>query len=198
MSLEKLLKYPKIYRFFQSILRKDNFYTRLSEYLEKNYPNHSIVDIGCGDAEIASYFDIKTRYIGIEISKRYVDSAKKKYPYFKFYQMDITKNNSLSLTNSVFLLLGVIHHIDDEKSKNLIHQLKLIDGSVIIALDGVRVKNQHVIAKLLMKMDRGKFIRTKPQYEKIFVDFKFYMRNKPLRLPYNHIISVYNTKADLF
>ena len=198
MTLEKLLKHPKIYRFFQSLLRKDKFYDRLSEYLKKNYPNHSIVDIGCGDAEIVSYLDRKTKYVGIDISKKYIQSAKKKYPFFKFYNTDITKDNSLSFINSVFLLLGVIHHIDDEKSKNLINQLKSINGSVIIALDAVKVKNQHPIAKLLMKMDRGKFIRTKSGYEKIFVGFKFYMKDDPLRLPYNHIISVYNTKVDLF
>ncbi len=200
MLLEKLLKYPKIYRFFQSVLsnKKDNFYDILSNYLKKNYPSHSIIDIGCGDAEIASYFDRKTKYVGIDFSKKYIESAKKKYPYFKFYNYDITKNNSLSFTNCVFLLLGVIHHIDDKKSKNLINKLKSIDGTVIICIDPVKVKNQHPIVRLLLKIDRGNYIRTKSEYEKIFVDFKFFMRNDLLKIPYNHIISVYNSKFDLF
>jgi len=200
MLQEKLLKYPKIYRFFQSVLsnKKDHFYEILSNYLKKNYPNHSIVDIGCGDAEIASYFDRKTKYVGIDISEKYIDSARKKFPHFKFFNHDITKINSLSFTNCVFLLVGVIHHIDDENSKNLINQLKSIDGSVIICSDPVKIKKQHPIASVLIKLDRGNFIRTKSEYEKIFVDFKFFMRNDLLKLPYNHIISVYNTKIDLF
>ena len=200
MLIEELLKYPKIYRFFVSGIakKKQNFYSILSEYLKKNYPSRTIVDIGCGDAEIASYFNRKTKYVGIDISEKYIESARKKYPYFEFYHYDITKNKILSFTNCVFLLLGVIHHLDDENSKNLINQLKSNDGSVIICLDGVKVKNQHPISKLLMKMDRGKFIRPKSEYEKIFVDFKFFMRDDLLYLPYNHIISVYNTKIDLF
>lgn len=200
MLQEKLLKYPKIYRFFQSVLsnKRDNFYDILSNYLKKNYLNHLIVDIGCGDAEIASYFDKKIKYVGIDISEKYIANAKKRFPHFKFYNQDITKITSLSFSNCVFLLIGVIHHINDENSKNLINQLKEIDGSVIICIDPVKVKKQHPIARFLIKMDRGEFIRTKSEYEKIFVDFKFFMRNNLLQLPYNHIISVYNTKNDLF
>jgi len=200
MLQEKLLRYPKIYRFFQSILsnKRNNFYNILSNYLKKKYPNHSIIDIGCGDAEIASYFDKKIKYVGIDISEKYIESARKKFPYFQFYNHDITKINNLSFTNSVFLLIGVIHHIDDENSKNLISQLKSIEGSVIISIDPVKIKKQHPIARLLIQLDRGEFIRTKSHYEKIFTDFKFFMKNDLLQLPYNHIISVYNTKVGLF
>jgi len=200
MLQEKLLRHPKIYRFFQSVLsnKRDNLYNILSNYLKKNYPNHSIIDIGCGDAEFASYFDKKIKYVGIDISEKYIESARKKFPYFQFYNHDITKINNLSFTNCVFLLIGVIHHIDDENSKNLISQLKSIEGSVIISIDPVKIKKQHPIARLLIQLDRGEFIRTKSHYEKIFTDFKFFMKNDLLQLPYNHIISVYNTKVDLF
>lgn len=200
MLLEKLLKYPKIYRFSQSALasKQNNIYIILSNYLKKNYPNHLIIDIGCGDAAFASYFDKKTKYVGIDISEKYIESARKQFPYFTFYNHDITKINKLSFTNCVFLLIGVIHHIDDENSKNLISQLKSIEGSVIISIDPVKINKQHPIARLLIKLDRGKFIRTKSQYEKIFTDFKFFMRDDLLWLPYNRIISVYNTKVVLF
>ena len=99
MFQEKLLKYPKIYRFVQSITsnKRENFYEILSKYLKKHYPHHSIIDIGCGDAEIASYFNKTTKYIGIDISKKYIESARKKYPHFKFYNDKEVSNSTLKL-----------------------------------------------------------------------------------------------------
>jgi len=200
LFLEAILKHPKIYRFFQSFLanKKDNFYNILTDYLKKNYQNYSIIDIGCGDAKIASFFDDSTKYVGFDISKKYIESAKKNFPHFEFHNSDITKIKNLPFTNSVFLLIGVIHHISDKDAKNFITFLKSIEGSTIICIDPVKIKKQHPIAKLFIKLDRGEFIRTKSEYEKIFVNFTFFLRDNLLLLPYNHIISVYNAKGGLF
>ncbi len=189
-----ILDFPSAYRYFQNLLvkQKISLQEAFARYINDKYQNYKIIDIGCGDAAIASHFNPKTDYIGVDYNYKYVEAAQKKYPHFKFTVGDVLDIDTSS-GKAIYLLLGVVHHLDDNHVKDLITKIKKINPTAsILCLDGIRVPNQNPIAKLLKDLDRGKFVRTLEGYQKVLEGFNFSQRSDLITLPYNHVISGYN------
>jgi hypothetical protein len=88
-----------------------------------------------------------------------------------------------------------MHHLDDQQLTQLITSLRnrLNSEGVLITFDVAYEDNQNLIAKILAKNDRGKFVRTKDQYLE-FVSSAFNVERADLhhdllRVPYTHLIT---------
>jgi len=84
--------------------------------------------------------------------KRFSDKDLKKLPKFDY-----------------ILLLGILHHLNDNQIKKLMILIKKIlkrKGNIIIE-DPIFVKNQNPIAKFIIKMDRGCNVKNKKDYIKL-------------------------------
>ena len=87
-------------------------------------------------------------------------------------------------------MTGLFHHINDEKIRFF---LEKTSNFRIYAIDAVKIPDQNMITKLLLSLDKGNYIRNVDHYKKILLNFEFIIaRNKYLRFPYDHIISVKN------
>ena len=66
-------------------------------------------------------------------------------------------------------MFGILHHLDDDKIKNLMILVKKIlkKGGNIITEDPILIEKQNPIAKLIIKNDRGNNVRNKKEYIKI-------------------------------
>ena len=154
-----------------------------------------ILDIGCGTADILSYLP-NVEYVGLDISQRYINSAKNRFSNRGIF---LCKTFSTGIvdefkTFDIILALGLLHHLDRNEFIQLFEfsRSSLTQGGRVITFDGCYVENQSNIARLLLKIDRGRYVRTKEEYlnlaYKYFNDIKVSIHHDLLRIPYTHII----------
>lgn len=76
-------------------------------------PGDSILDLGCGPGKNSDLF-FPNDYLGIDISRQYINAAKARHPYHKFLCgtfLELNQNHG-SKFNLIFIS-GLLHHIDD-------------------------------------------------------------------------------------
>ncbi|HEX7894626.1 MAG TPA: class I SAM-dependent methyltransferase [Terriglobales bacterium] len=153
-----------------------------------------ILEIGCGPGTILRYLP-KSEYIGFDLSAKYIEMAKKRYPQAQFVcervsQFSLEKHHSFDLV----LALGIVHHLEDEEAKQLfeIAYQALKPGGKLVTVDGVWTRDQSSTARWLLARDRGEFVRNEQQYlgiaSKVFGTVKPSVRHDLLRIPYTHMI----------
>lgn len=151
-----------------------------------------ILDIGCGPADVLSRLKNVT-YVGVDPNNRYISLAKKKYgTKGEFYC--ISAGLLPNFKNEKFdrvLFLGVLHHLSDDEITQLIPKVKslLTETGRVITHDPVRLVKQKRVSKILMDLDRGKYIRDQQNYVKFFEGHFGHVstdtRTDFLRVPYS-------------
>ena len=171
-----LLKYKVIYRLYQNIIRKKNNEYNFIKYIFQQHKNINVLDICCGDSYILDYIkNYINNYIGIDNNSNYLKNSKKKFPKFSFIYSDIERINKIKKLNqskiNFIFINGAIHHLSDSKVTNLISYLnKNFPNAKFLFIDPLRGENKF-INKLMINLDRGKYIRTKKKYKKILKNF---------------------------
>jgi len=94
----------------------------------------------------------------------------------------------------VVIAAGVVHHLNDSQTSDLFKLAKraLKPNGRLITLDGCYIEKQNPIAKKLLDMDRGQFIRT--EYDYVFLASKHFdtvnakIDQSYFNIPYTSII----------
>lgn len=125
-----------------------------------------VLDYGCGVGFFCRLFNHK-KYLGIDINKNFIISAKKinrKYKFTGFDSKDIKKYN----INSI-LINNVIHHLSDKQVKDSFRFLRKNSKkkSKILIVEPLFPNNFFSLQFFLKALDIGNFIRSKEQYLKI-------------------------------
>ena len=154
-----------------------------------------ILDLGCGTATILhELHDVE--YFGVDNNPRYVKAAIKTHgPRGKFICADLSADAAENLGQfDKILLLGVLHHLPDSNIRQIcsvIPQMLKPDG-VLISIDPAIQDGQHPIARILARLDRGRFVRNSTEYlrllEKDFTRIDKLIRHDLNRVPYTHIV----------
>ena len=111
-------------------------------------------------------------YVGIDLDEKYIARAKKNAPKGNFFAMDARK---LSFERNKFDLAifnGVIHHMDDNLISSClseVHRVLKVDGIVLVS-EPVFSKGD-LISTILLKLDRGSYIRKYEEYKNLFKQF---------------------------
>lgn len=179
--MKKLILEKRIfYRLYQKLIRKKKNEYNFLEFIFKKQKEIKLLDICCGDSYILKYISNYTNtYCGIDNNKDYLKKSKLNYPKFKFYNSDINKISSLKIDDINFIFLnGVIHHFDDRVINNLIKFLKKkFPNAVFLSIDPLKHKN-NLLNSLMIKHDRGKFIRKKNEYKNILGSFSNFITDE--------------------
>jgi len=103
-------------------IRKADYIWEIPEFLvlfNKSFfpPDVTIVDMGCGPATVVKKLILKFsisnyRYIGIDISEKMLNEAKKNIIDGTFIKADISRIRLKKKSCDVILSLGALHHID--------------------------------------------------------------------------------------
>jgi SAM-dependent methyltransferase len=195
--VKKLLKYSNLYNFSMNIMGSKksrkifiNDYVLLSEHSR-------VLDLGCGPADILNFLTPFIDYTGIDASSNYISAAKNKFPDQKFICTIFDSNTKLDGKFDVVLAVGLIHHLNDETSRNLIVNASKVlnDGGQFITLDNVLYNGQSWLNRWIIKQDRGDYIRNLREYTSLFPQDKFSqiqfdLREDLLRIPYSHVVSI--------
>ena len=194
---EMIMGMPLIYKLFQQGIGKSTTTAYLVDEFIQLKSKVWILDVGCGNAQIRKFLG-DVNYVGVDHNPKYIAKAREANGLSdEFFVADVSEV-PLLVTNKFdrVLLIGVLHHLSNSKCRDLLRncaQLLATDG-FLVALDPALIKNQHPIARLLVKSDRGRFARSPDDYRKLiqeeFASVVVTVRHDLLRIPYSHSIIV--------
>lgn len=190
-----------LFRLFSRVASRANRDVIVEEYIRPT-KDDLVLDVGCGYGELSSRLDQVT-YIGIDISPKYIKYANQQYGNFgRFICGDITDDSVLEDLGhfDVVTIIGVLHHLSDNDCRKLLSTIKRILSATgrLVTLDGVFTQNQSAIARLFLRFDRGRFIRTEEQYRKLISEqFEISVgdiQTDLLAIPFTHFVTVCHLK----
>jgi SAM-dependent methyltransferase len=195
--VKDLLKSPSLYLFSQQILGAKRARRKCINEYARPTPGMRILDIGCGPGYVLEYLP-KVCYYGFDVSPSYIASAKRKYGekgQFYCQHFDAATAGKLEPFDLV-LMMGLLHHLNDKEVLGLfeVSLQALGKGGTLITLDGCYHQNQSLLAKFLLKRDRGEWIREASDYSrlasKLFRQVDSHIRGDLFILPYSALIMV--------
>lgn len=173
-----ILEQPFFYRFYQSFVRvKKNEYV-LFDYIFsvlKKKKKIKLLDICSGDSHVLNYIhNHLDNYLGIDFNEKYLKNLKEKYPKYNFLNLNVKSNKTKEIIkkykpNFIFMN-GAIHHLDDKSLSEIVNIINYYKRSYFLSVDPIKYKNKF-INNLMIKLDRGKFIRDKIGYKKVMKKF---------------------------
>lgn len=136
--------------------------------------NQRILDIGtstglCAERVLARQ---EHQYTGIDINQNYVEAAARRFSSGHFYTMDARKLLFPDGSFDLAMFIGVIHHMDDKLVRECLGEIARVlspNGRVIVA-EPVFTPGKW-LSTVLLKMDRGDYIRNKDSYQSLFNGF---------------------------
>lgn len=199
LVLRRILDIPVVYAAFQKMIAKKGARQWLLEKYIGDTSGKRILDLGCGTADILDYIYDEKMYVGIDNNRLYIRENKKRFEDRKtcrFYYTDLnTYSEKVSQKFDIVLMIGVMHHIDDNEVEQVMKSIKRIiaDGGVFISFDACYTKGMNPIARLLCMLDRGRYVRYADEFiatqKKYWTNVKYDIRTDTLRfLPYSVII----------
>lgn len=191
--------YSIFYRIIQKILLKKSIYEDFLDLLDQQNEIEHILEIGCADSIILDKLNKNFKYTGFDIENKFIEKSKKKHfnnPKFKFEKKSIHEINfdKYDSKKTIILCIGIFHHVSDDYIKIFIDKTKKFK---VYAIDAVKCKDQTFFTKILLFLDKGKFIRQENEYKSLLDKYNFVLiRNRYLRFNYDHLISIKNLNAN--
>ena len=193
----RFLALPAYYNVVQKTLGGNAARDKVVKRYIKPSAGMSILDIGCGTAEILEHLPIGAHYVGFDASAEYIAHARQRYgTRGRFYQ-SLATSETLDSPGSYDLVLasGVLHHLNDEEVAILAATAKLalrLNGK-LITLDCAYTPNQNPVARFLISRDRGQNVRSPEGYARFFSqdkgwNTKVHLCHDLLRVPYTHVV----------
>jgi SAM-dependent methyltransferase len=197
-GLYRILGHARVYSILQDLVssqqRRKEF---LSRYVGSLHSLH-IADVGCGPGTITGLLPPDCIYVGIDVNLDYIQAAKRMYPDRIFLHGDVRAlSDSSQLVMGSFdrvLAFSLLHHLDDDEAISFLRQAArlLRPEGFLLTVDGTITKPQNIIARWLIKHDRGAMVRTPEGYEEllssVFITCRPEVRTDLLRIPYTHYI----------
>jgi len=176
--INSILKHPTLYRLYQKTVRSKNSEYDFFKYIFSNLKNKKIrmLDIACGDSYVLNFVsEYLEDYLGIDHSDKYLTFSKSKWSNFNFLNLDLNDQKNIKYLNdykpNFIFMNGVIHHLEDETMSPINSFIRENKESAFLSVDPVKHENK-LINKLMIKYDRGKFIRSKTQYSYLMQNFE--------------------------
>lgn len=187
-----ILSNPSIYRAFQNLMGAHRGRINLADEFIRPFQGCSILDIGCGPADILEYLP-GVDYWGFDIDKAYIEQAKKRYgDAGRFHCQALTYSDVEQTPRfDIVLALGLLHHLDNEGAVDVMRLAykALKPGGRLITTDPCLAPGQNPIARFLVRNDRGQNVRDQAGYAAlagaVFESPRVEVRHKSW-IPYTH------------
>ena len=170
-GIKRLLKIPFIYHHTQLIFGVYKVWKIITDEYINPQEGMKILDIGSGTSGVLDYLHgFGVEYHGYDLNHNYVDSCSKKWCNKGKYYFFAKPVNEMSLSGTgefdVVLAANLLHHLDDDEADRLVKIAFAVlkDSGKLITCDPCLLDDMNCIEKLMAAHDRGRNIRTVPQY----------------------------------
>lgn len=158
---------------------------------------HRIFDIGCGPGHIIKYIPERIDYIGFDINSRYIASANRRFGSRGHFVLRAFDRSAAADYGQPDLIImnGVLHHMDNVCARLTLENIAAVlpDQGVFFGLDGCYRVGQNPISRYLLQNDRGQFVRTALEYQKlvnsVFPRTEVFVREDLSWIPYTFAIT---------
>ncbi len=170
-GIRSILSIPIVYSSFQYIMGAHGFWQTFVKNTINVKAGDTVLDIGCGPADVLQYLPQGVGYWGFDISPEYIAKAQKKYGKQGQFVCKLLEADDLANLPKFdrVLLTGVLHHLDDSMAKNVVQiaYSALKPGGKLVSVDPCYAPNQNPIARFLISKDRGQNIRVESAYKQL-------------------------------
>lgn len=195
-GLRAALSLPSVYDFVQNLVGAARARRELSAHHLRAESGQLLVDVGCGTGEMLDFLPAGVRYVGFDLSQRYIDAARRRYgERARFECLDVAEAGRLDIHDvDIALAFGLLHHLDDHEVLGLLHALARLLGpnGRILTIDPTLSPGQHPVAAFVARRDRGQNVRSPEAYRAlaalVFDRVDCEVRHDLLRIPYSHCI----------
>lgn len=195
MNATDWLYHPSLYGWLQQTIMSPRCRQAFVQHYLCPQRGERFLDLGCGTGQILNSMP-PLDYWGLDSNQRYIDFASKKFKdrgNFIAADIDRTPWPVTGLFDRA-VAIGVLHHLPDDQVLKLLKTVRALlkRGGKFITMDGCYEKGQNPVARMLLSMDRGKYVRTREGYTALayaaFGQVRFESERRLLRLPYSHLI----------
>lgn len=155
--IRSILDNPALYRVWQLPFARQKLAPALADGVLLRA--RSVLDIGCGPGTNAAIFSRTPGYVGVDLSEKYIDYARRHFGG-AFQVQDVRHWQPTDRHFEAVLMNSLMHHLDDAGARSLLVTIPTMlenDGTVHI-VDLVRA--DVGIPRWLAQADRGKHART--------------------------------------
>ena len=193
-GLRSFLSKPAAYDFLQNLLGASKGRQHIADTLIRAKPGDRVLDMGCGTADILEFLP-DVDYFGFDSSIEYIEAARSRYGNRGTFIHGIVGEAEVpdGKAFDIALAIGVLHHLQDKDAQSLFKTARehLSPGGRLVTIDGCYEKGQFPLKTLILKMDRGNYVRYADHYVRLaqtsFAEPKVTMARRALPVPYTHI-----------
>ena len=189
------LQDPRFYGWTQRFVTRRDCWSRFVESYLRPVARERLLDLGCGIGRLLDFLP-PLEYYGLDSNPsyiRYAQTKAKERAVFVCADLCQAPWPVEGLFDRV-AATGVFHHLPDEQVLTVLKNARKVmkPGATLVTFDGCYEKPQSYAARLLLSMDRGKYVRDQKGYEalahSVFDRVRVHMERKFLRVPYSHMI----------
>lgn len=192
---ERLLGTSAGYQAWKKIVGADRANKMVVQQYIKPQTGESILDVGCGTGDMAQLLE-GSNYVGLDTNKSYIETAiARSGGRGKFIHAKAGDLPALGLSEfDKVILVGILHHLDDAEASILMAALPtaMKPGAKLIAIENAWDPHQATTARVLLALDRGRYVRSVDEYERLvnpyFDKIHSELRHDFLRVPYTNVI----------
>lgn len=190
----RLLENPKIYQGFLRAVIGDAYRRLVDAYVQPRF-GERLLDIGCGTGDFIEYLE-GCDYVGFDLNPGYIETARGRYGDRGDFRCGSVAEDRWPFCGEfdIATAVGVVHHLNDAEARQLftLAARALKPGGRLITYDGCYVLGQPLLARVVVSMDRGRFVRTAEAYRDLaataFSTVEQCVHHDLIRIPYTHLI----------
>lgn len=169
--LERTLKSANVYDASRRLIGASNEMQTLVDRVAKPTADERLLDFGCGNGRLVPFLP-PCKYTGVDNNPSYIEAAQQEHGSadVTFVCADVKDLRRLGVSDfDLIISLGVLHHLpDDVAQEALTAALGLLKpGGRMVTMDPCFEPSQHSVARVLMALDRGKYVRHPADYERL-------------------------------
>lgn len=200
-GIKRIFTFSWAYNVFQNVVGATKARRWVAEQFWEAKAGQKVVDIGCGPGSIVPMLPAGVKYVGFDISEAYIASARSKYlgDPDKTFLLGVAEDYAENLPEQMrgadlVIINGLLHHLGDEEALTALRLARecLAPDGKLVCLEACFLVSQAPIARWVLSQDRGKNVRTEPEWKilvsKVFGRFESFILTGLLRIPYTLIV----------